>query len=172
MDHVRNAGNLYCEGFNSWESLASYQLPSPRAKTENFHPGGGIMELEVPIGAIEPLTFAFNLVSANPRMLGGFGLELRQSRLYTVYELLTDHLTGVKRERIITMRGVFSEATPDEMQGRGLRGYGYQIKSITDYEDVIEGYGIIARFTFRTNTWSGYGFDIGGDDNRILRIAG
>lgn len=172
MEFVRKAGNLYCEGVNGWLGLSSYQLPSPRVKTETHLPGGGIMEIEVPIGAIEPLALSFNMRSADPRFLGQFGLELQHARLYTIYELIQDELTGIKRERIVTMRGVFSEATPEEMQGRGMKGYGYQIKSITEFEDVIEGYGIIARFNFRTNTWQGYGVDVGTDDNRILRISG
>jgi phage tail tube protein FII len=173
MDFVRKAGNLYCEGVNGWLSLKSYKLPSPKVKTENHLPGGGVMDLDVPLGAIEPLTLAFNLIGANPAFLGQFGMALSQRRLYTVYELISDEKTGTKRERIITMRGLFSEADPDEMKGRGLMGYGYQIKSITNFEDVIEGYGIVARFDFWTNTWKGYNADFGSDeDNRILRIAG
>lgn len=172
MDFVRKAGNLYCEGVNAWLSLKQYKLPSPKVKSETHLPGGGVMDLDVPLGAIEPLTLAFNLVGANPAFLGQFGMSLSQRKLYTIYELLTDEQTGAKRERIITMRGLFSEADPDEMKGRGLMGYGYQIKSITDYEDVIEGHGIIAAFSFWTNRWQGYGFDIGSEENRILRIAG
>lgn len=172
MEFVRKAGNLYCEGVNGWLSLKKYKLPSPKVKNENHWPGGGVMELEVPLGAIEPLTLQFDLASADPRWLGQFGMNLAQSKLYTIYEMLVDEKTGVKRERIITMRGVFSEADPEEMQGRGIKGYGHQIKSITDFEDVIEGHGIIARFNFWTNTWTGYGTNIGGDENRIMRIAG
>lgn len=172
MEFVRKAGNLYCEGVNGWLSLGSYKLPSPKAKTETHLAGGGIMEIEVPLGAIEPLALEFTIKSADPRFLGQFGLELQHSRLYTIYELLQDELTGIKRQRIVTMRGVFSEAGADEMQGRGMKGYTHQIKSITDFEDVIEGYGIIARFSFKTNTWQGYGVDVGTDDNRILRISG
>lgn len=172
MEFVRKAGNLYCEGINSWLQLSQYQLPAPKVKTENHLPGGGIMELEVPLGAIEPLELGFNLKGADPRFLGNFGLELHHAKLYTIYELLQDELDGTKRERIITLRGVFSESSAEEMQGRGFKGYEYKIKSITEYEDVVEGYGIIARFSFRTNTWQGYGINVGNDDNRILRIAG
>jgi phage tail tube protein FII len=172
MEFVRKAGNLYCEGVNGWLSLKNYKLPSPKVKSETHLPGGGVMDIDVPLGAIEPLTLAFNLLGANPAFLGQFGMSLAQRKLYTVYELLTDEQTGVKRERIITMRGVFSEADPDEMKGRGLMGYGYQIKSIVNFEDVIEGHGIIARFDFWTNSWQGYGVTVGSDENRILRIAG
>jgi phage tail tube protein FII len=173
MEFVRKAGNLYCEGVNGWLSLKSYKLPSPKVKTEQHLPGGGVMELDVPIGAIEPLALQFNLAGANPAFLGQFGMSLGQRKLYTVYELLVDEKDGTKRERIVTMRGLFSEADPDEMKGRGLQGYGYQIKSITNYEDVIEGYGVMARFDFFTNYWHGYGVDIGSAaDNRILRISG
>ncbi|NJL50401.1 MAG: hypothetical protein HC909_01450 [Blastochloris sp.] len=172
MEFVRKAGNLYCEGVNAWLALKNYKLPAPQVKTETHLPGGGVMDLDVPLGAIEPLSLAFNLVGANPAFLGLFGMSLAQRRLYTIYELLTNEQDGTKRERIITMRGVFSEADPDEMKGRGLMGYGYQIKSITNYEDVIEGHGIIARFDFWTNSWQGYGVNIGSDENRILRIAG
>lgn len=172
MEFVRRAGNLYCEGVNGWLSLTGYKLPSPKVKSEKHEPAGGIMELEVPIGQIEPLTLSFDLKGADPRWLGAFGMSLAQSKLYTVYELIVDERAGTKRERIITMRGVFAEAEPEEIKGRGVKGYGYQIKSITDYEDVLEGYGILARFNFWTNLWEGYGVQAGRDDNRILRING
>ncbi|QFR32372.1 phage major tail tube protein [Ancylobacter sp. TS-1] len=172
MKFVRKAGNLYVEGSNQWMGLKDYQLPTPRVKKETHSPGGGIMDVEIPIGAIEPLTFAFNTINAEPEVLGSFGMHLSQRRLFTVYELLQDEDEGTKRERIITMRGVLSETTPEQMAGRGVKGYGYQISSILDYEDVIEGYGIVARFTFKTNTWRGYGVAAGSDeDNRILRIS-
>lgn len=173
MEMVRKAGNLYAEGVNTWLSLASYKLPSPKVKTEQHLPGGGVMELDVPIGAIEPLTLQFNLKGAPAAVLGQFGMSLSQRRLYTVYELLQDERDGTKRERIITMRGLFQEADPDEMKGRGIHGYSHQIKSITNYEDVIEGHGVIARFDFFNNVWQGYGVDVGSAaDNRILRISG
>lgn len=172
MEFVRKAGNLYVEGRNQWLALKGYRLPAPRVRTEAHLPGGGRMALDVPIGAIEPLVLGFDLASADPNTLGLFGMSLAHSRLYTIYELIVDERSGTKRERIVTMRGVFSEATPEEMAGRGLRGYGYQIGSITDYEDVIEGYGIVARFNFWLNQWEGYGIASDNDDNRILRIAG
>ncbi|MDC7787373.1 phage major tail tube protein [Rhodoplanes sp. TEM] len=172
MEHVRLAGNLYCEGINTFLSLKRYKLPFPKVKTENHLPGGGVMDIEVPLGAIEPLVLSFDLIGANPQILGQFGMRLGQRRLYTIYELITDEKAGTKRERIITMRGLFSEGDAEEMSGRGLKGYGYQIKSITDYEDVIEGHGIIAAFSFWTNRWQGYGTDIGSEENRILRISG
>ncbi|ACE99251.1 conserved hypothetical protein [Rhodopseudomonas palustris TIE-1] len=173
MEFVRKAGNMYAEGINLWLSLASYKLPQPKVKTEAHLPGGGIMELDVPIGAIEPLELQFSLKGVPPSVLGQFGMSLGERKLYTIYELIQDELTGAKRERTISMRGLFQEADPDEMKGRGVHGYGYKIKSITDYEDVIEGYGILARFNFGTNFWQGYGSNIGSaTDNRILRIAG
>ncbi|PZA12478.1 hypothetical protein DNX69_10920 [Rhodopseudomonas palustris] len=173
MEFVRKSGNLYAEGINLWLSLSGYKLPQPKVKTEEHHPGGGIMALNVPIGAIEPLSLQYNLKGAPPAVLGQFGMSLAQRRLYTIYELLQDEKDGTKRERIITMRGLMSEVDPDEMKGRGVQGYGYQIHSITDYEDVIDGYGIIASFSFFTNRWQGYGTEIGSDvDNRILRISG
>ncbi|MBK5960941.1 hypothetical protein CCR97_22440 [Rhodoplanes elegans] len=172
MDFVRLAGNLYCEDVNGWLALRRYKLPFPKVKTENHLPGGGVMELDVPIGAIDPLTLSFDLVGANPAILGQFGMRLAQRKLYTIYELITDEKSGVKRERIVTMRGLFAEGDAEEMSGRGLKGYGYQIKAITDYEDVIEGYGIVARFSFWTNTWQGYDIDVGSEENRILRISG
>ncbi|MFZ5736867.1 MAG: phage major tail tube protein [Pseudomonadota bacterium] len=173
MEFVRKAGNLYAEGVNTFLSLGSYKLPQPKVKTEEHLPGGGVMTLNVPIGAIEPLTLQFNHKGAQPAVLGQFGMSLSQRKLYTIYELLQDEKDGTKRERIITMRGLMSEADPEEMKGRGIMGYGYQIHSITDYEDVIEGYGIVASFSFFTNRWQGYGADLGSDvDNRILRISG
>ena len=173
MDFVRKAGNIYADDVNLWMSLASYKLPSPKVKSEQFLPGGGIMELDVPLGSIEPLVFQFNTKGMPPTLHGKFGMSLSERRLWTVYELLQDELTGVKRERIITMRGVYGEADPDEMKGRGMQGYAYHIKSITEYEDVVEGHGVIARFNFSTNSWQGYGQTVGSAvDNRILRIAG
>lgn len=173
MDFVRKGGNLYSEGWNHWQKLRNYQLPTPRVKMETHSPGGGVMELEVPVGAIEPLTLGYNLMSAHPGELGTMGMSLSHARLYTIYELLQDERSGTKRERIITVRGISAENTPEEMAGRGIKGYGHLIKSITEYEDVIEGYGIVARFNFWTNTWSGYGITAGSeDDNRILRLSG
>lgn len=172
MEFVRKAGNLYCEGVNTFLSLASYKLPSPKVKTE-VHSPGGVMELDVPLGVIEPLKLQFNLKGAPPAVLGQFGYSLGEVKLYTVYELMVDELTGTKRERIITMRGLFQEADPDEMKGRGLNGYAYHIGSIVDYEDVIEGYGIIAGFRFKTNMRIGYLASASSDaENRILRISG
>lgn len=172
MEFVRKGGNLYCEGTNLWLQLASYRLPSPKVKTESHTPGGGRMELAVPVGGIEPLTLAFNTISANPQLHGGMGLSLAQSKLWTIYELLQDERSGTKRERIITLRGIYQSAEADEMKGRGLKGYAHTITSITDYEDVIEGYGIVARFSFWTNTWQGYGIEADNQDNAILRITG
>ncbi|MBB5046801.1 hypothetical protein HNR60_001549 [Rhodopseudomonas rhenobacensis] len=173
MEFVRKAGNLYCEGVNTWLSLASYKLPSPKAITEEHLPGGGIMKLDVPIGAIEAPKLQFNLKGAPPAVLGQFGLSLGESKLYTIYELMVDELDGTKRERIVTVRGLFQEADADEMKGRGLNGYAYHVGSITDFEDVIEGYGIIAAFRFKTNTRLGYLGSASSDaENRILRIAG
>lgn len=173
MKWVRKAGNLYVEASNQWLGLKDYQLPTPRVKKETHSPGGGIMDLDIPLGTIEPLVFAFNTINAEPEVLGFFGMHLSHRKLYTVYELLQDEDTGARSERIITMRGVMSETAPEQMAGRGIKGYGYQIGSIEEYEDVIEGYGVIARFTFKTNTWRGYGIAAGSDeDNRILRISG
>lgn len=173
MEFTRKAGNLYCEGVNTWLSLGGYKLPAPKGKTEQHLPGGGVMELDVPIGAIEPLELQFNLKGAPPSVLGQFGTSLDERKLYTIYELMVDELDGTRRERVVTMRGLFSEADPDEMKGRGVNGYAYKIKSITNFEDVIEGYGIIARFDFKTNTRLGYlGSGSSDRDNRILRIAG
>ncbi|KPF98800.1 hypothetical protein IP86_10740 [Rhodopseudomonas sp. AAP120] len=173
MEFVRKAGNLYAEGINTWLSLASYKLPQPKAITEDHLPGGGIMKLDVPIGAIEQLKLQFNLKGAPPSVLGQFGLSLGESKLYTVYELMVDEMDGTRRERIITMRGLFQESDPDEMKGRGVNGYAYHIGSITDYEDVIEGYGIIAAYRFKTNMRRGYLASANSDlENRILRITG
>ncbi|CAA0128929.1 Uncharacterised protein [Starkeya nomas] len=173
MQFVRKGGNLYVEARNQWLGLKNYQLPTPRVKSETHSPGGGIMDLDVPLGAIEPLTFGFNTINAQPDLLGLFGMSLTHRQLFTCYEILQDEETGTKRERIVTMRGTFRENTPEEMQGRGIKGYGYQIGSITEYEDVIEGYGVVAYFSFFRNVWSGYGINAGADeDNRILRIAG
>ncbi|MCX5512292.1 hypothetical protein C3941_09495 [Kaistia algarum] len=172
MEFVRKAGNLYCEGTNLWLQLSSYRLPSPKVKTENHTPGGGRMELAVPVGSIEALTLAFNTISANPNLHGGMGLALAQAKLWTIYELLVDERSNTKRERIVTMRGIYQSAEADEMKGRGLKGYQHTITSITDYEDVIEGYGIVARFNFWRNEWAGYGIEADNQDNSILRIAG
>ncbi|PZP18451.1 MAG: hypothetical protein DI607_04970 [Sphingomonas hengshuiensis] len=173
MQFVRKAGNLYVEGWNQWLGLKRYQLPTPRVKTETHSPGGGIMDLDIPLGSIEPLTLEFDTLNASPDLLGSFGMHLSHRKLWTIYELLQDEKSGTKRERIITGRGIVGENTPEEMAGRGVKGYGHVIKSITDYEDVIEGYGIVARFSFFTNSWSGYGISAGSeDDNRILRING
>lgn len=173
MEFVRKAGNLYCEGVNTFLSLASYKLPSPKVITEDHLAGGGIMKLDVPLGAIEPLKLSFNLKGAPPAVLGQFGYSLGEVKLYTIYELMVDEMDGTKRERIVTMRGLFQEADPDEMKGRGLNGYAYHIGSIVDYEDVIEGYGIIAGFRFKTNMRTGYLASASSDaENRILRISG
>ena len=172
MEFVRKAGNLYCEATNLWLQLASYKLPSPKVKTEAHHPGGGIMELDVPLGAIDPLTLGYNTKGADPRLLGVPGMSLGQSRLFTIYEELVNERSGVKLERIVTMRGVQLEATPEEMAGRGLKGYEHAIGSITEYEDVIEGYGIVARFSYWRNEWQGYGVDLDNRSNQILRISG
>ncbi|WP_336802297.1 phage major tail tube protein [Kaistia sp. MMO-174] len=172
MEFVRKAGNLYCEGTNLWLQLASYKLPSPKVKTESHQPGGGIMEIEVPVGAIDPLALGFNTKSADPRILGVPGMSLSESRLWTIYEELVDERSATKRERIITLRGVLNEASPEEMAGRGLKGYEHSIGSITDYEDVIEGYGIVARFNYWRNEWQGYGVNSDNRSNQILRISG
>lgn len=172
MEFVRKAGNLYCESTNLWLQLASFKLPSPKVKTETHMPGGGIMELEVPVGSIEPLALGFNTKSADPRTIGGLGMSLSQSKLWTIYEMLVNERTNQKMQRIITMRGLLSEASPEEMAGRGLKGYEHSVGSITDYEDVIEGYGIVARFNFWRNEWQGYGVEVDNRDNQILRISG
>lgn len=173
MEFVRKGGNLYIEGWNQGLALTRYQLPTPRVKTETHSPGGGIMDLEVPIGSIEGLELAFDVRNASPNLLGSFGMSLSHARNFTIYEILQNERSGAKRERIVSGRGIFGENTAEEMTGRGIRGYSHVVKSITEFEDVIEGYGIVARFNFWTNIWSGYGIEAGSDeDNRILRMAG
>jgi len=123
--YIMEAANLFCGDENPTASkhltLTELQLPNLQEITQDHHPGGSRVQIEVALG-IQKLEASFKLAGWDPDLLTQFGLGATARKKFTAYGSVRDKRNGVAIEAKAVLEGRLGTANPEAFQRGELQG--------------------------------------------------
>jgi P2 family phage contractile tail tube protein len=150
-------------------NLEGVRLPDLEEMTQNFHPGGGVGQIEVGGMGLKALELTFKLKGWDPQAMSQFGLGSPSQIPYTIYGVARDKNGNVPLEVKAIVRGRMTKLTADEIKRGDLMGHDFAIKEVLHYElyfDKLEKYW----YDFLGSDWRVDGVSQNSVENSILRI--
>ena len=170
--YIMEAANLFCSDENPTASkhltLTELQLPNLQEITQDHHPGGSRVQIEVALG-IQKLEASFKLAGWDPDLLTQFGLGATARKKFTAYGSVRDKRNGVAIEAKAVLEGRLGTANPEAFQRGELQGFDYAINEILHYELYFEG-AEKYYWDFFTTDWRVNGTSQNSDERSILRL--
>lgn len=169
---IMEGANLFCGDEDPTASkhltLSELQLPTLQEMTQDHHPGGSPVQVEVALG-IQKLEAGFKLAGWDPQLLAQFGLGARARKKFTAYGAIRNKREGTMIEARSVFEGRLGKVSPEAFQRGELMGYEYAIMEILHYElhyDGEEKY----YWDFFTSDWRVDGKQQNADERSILNI--
>lgn len=147
--------NVFADGINVGLPLVSAKIPIPNETGESVTFGGvrGAIEISTSMEAPE-LTFVTK--GLQPDLKRQYAAAFGRRRTYTVLGALVDEMDDVANRRAIplicTIIGRLGGADIDQMEGGGMPGTNYTVKSVLKQTTVIAG-SEIHRYDLRLGGW-------------------
>lgn len=156
---------------NQHLAIAEMRTPTFQEKSFDFTPGGGSLELDVPLGVTNKLECPFKLASSDPRVHGLYGLPPGERTPFTARKFIVDENSGREIEAVIDMKGRLMKVEAEQMKGGDKAGYDHTISSITWYQEMQDG-KVWREFNFFMGGWRiRNGQPANAGRNRILGIG-
>jgi len=172
--YIMEQANLYCGDADPTNSkhltLEELKLPELQETLVDHTPGGGKVAVEWAVG-IQKLEPTFKLKGMDFALLRQFGLNNRQSQIFTAYGVVRDKRTSRAIECKAIIQGRLSKITPDAFQRGEAMSHDYGINEVTHYEVFFDGAEEMY-WDFFTNTLRMGGIDTDAAVNQILRVPG
>lgn len=171
--YIMEAVNLFCGDDDPTASkhltLTEMQLPNLQEMTQDHHPGGSRVQVEVALG-INKLESSFKLAGWDPDLLTQFGLGSSARKKFTAYGAVRSKRTGEVIEAKAILEGRLGQANPEAFQRGELQGFEYTISEILHYELF---FNLQEKFywDFFTSDWRVDGISQNADERNILRIG-
>lgn len=169
---IMEGANLFCGDHDPTASkhltLTEMQLPSLEEITQEHHPGGSRVQIELSVG-IQKLESGFKLAGWDPELLTQFGLGATARKKFTAYGSIRDKRSGELLEVKAILEGRLGKASPEAFQRGELQGFEYSITEIMHYElyfNLQEKYF----WDFFTTDWRVDGMSQNADERNILRV--
>lgn len=152
-------------------AIEEMKLPSFEEKSVDFTPGGGSMEIDVPLGVTSKLEMPFKLITDDPLIHGLYGMPVGTRTPFTARKFVVDEIKGREIEVTIDVNGRLMKIEPEQMKGGEKSGYDHTISSISWYSEVHDG-RVIREFNFFLGGWRvRNGAAVNMTRNRILGIG-
>lgn len=169
---IQEAVNLFVGDHDPASSnhltISELKLPSLEESTQEFHPGGSRVGIEVETG-INKLEATFKLAGHSPNVLTQFGLGAKARQIFTAYGVIRDKRNGTAIESKAIMHGRLSKAESEAFTRGNLQSHDYAIAEIMHYELFFDG-DEVYYWDFFTADWRVNGVSQVDDERRILRI--
>lgn len=129
---------LFVDGRGYVGKASSVKLPDIVIKTEEFHAGGMVAPLKVPLGHLEKAMEAeITLHTLAVEILESFGIHPGSSTAFTLRGIFTDDF-GIEHARVVSMRGAINSY--DEDAWEPSKKINTKLKVLPSYyKDVVDG---------------------------------
>jgi P2 family phage contractile tail tube protein len=149
-------------------TLDEMALPKLEEITQDHHPGGSLVQVEVSLG-VSKLEPSFKLAGWDPQVLSEFGLGARARKKFTCYGSIRNKREGTLIEVKAIIEGRLGTVEPDAFKRSELQGHQYAIKEVMHYELFFDG-GEKYYWDFFTTDWRVDGKSQNADERSILRV--
>ncbi|WP_150522776.1 phage major tail tube protein [Roseibium sediminis] len=166
MDSLIYGANWYVDTLNQRLRLETVKLPNLSRTNEEIKLAGGWMAFSHP-GEIAALSASFTLKGSHDDVRSLFGREAGDWTTFYYYERLRDIQKNINKGRIVTLKGLLTDATPPSVGGRIGGQTEYQIGTIVGYRDVVDGKRV-HEFDFFSNSLIINGTDYAAEHNRLI----
>jgi len=118
--------------------LKGVTLPQLTERTKQHSPGGGVMDVEIGLRKLQPLTMPFKLEGVNLDVLPRFMPAGAQRIKYTMRANIRDLLTHADIPLLAVITGRMTQANLNEMGSGNATETDYQISEIFQYQLIID----------------------------------
>lgn len=172
--YVMEAVNLFAGDHDPTASkhltITEMQLPALTEIYQDHHAGGSKVQIEVAVGVMK-LEPTFKLTGWDPALLGLFGVNSREKKVFTAYGVVRDKRTGEAKEVKAVIEGRLGKIEPEAFQRGELQSHDYAINEVTHYEVWFAGNEKVY-WDFFSTEWRLDGVEQNADERNILRISG